>query len=163
MWSAPIFGNPSNVTRLDWHLRHLALMTIIVSLIAGYIDLGRFLPATVGKQIVGRRSSSAATWVCTIPITVLLYSIMRFHPSSSVLLGPSVSAFRYFFDTQLTASFRNSLPSDWAARVLTQVQVTAPFYAGIAYSFGAFVWKQRLLPALFGFKENFEPATLRKP
>ena len=65
-WFAPIFGTPSNVTPLEWHLRHLAVMTVIISLIAGYIDLGRFLPAIVGKQIAGRRSSSAATWMWII-------------------------------------------------------------------------------------------------
>jgi hypothetical protein len=156
-WFAPIFGTPSNVAPLDWHLRHLALMTIIISLIAGYIDLGRFLPAIVGKQIAGRRSSSAGTWMWIIPTTVLLYGMLQFRAPSSVL-GPSTSAFRYFFDTQqLMASFRNSLASDWAARVRIQIQVTAPFYAGIAYSFGALAWKHRWLPTLFGFEEHAEP------
>jgi len=42
VWFAPIFGTPSNVTPLEWHLRHLAVMTVIISLIAGYIDLGGF-------------------------------------------------------------------------------------------------------------------------
>jgi hypothetical protein len=157
-WFAPIFGTPANVAPVDWHLRHLALMTIIISLIAGYIDVARFLPAIVGKQIAGRRSSSAGTWMWIIPTTVLLYCMLQFRASSSVV-GPSMSAFRYFFDIQqVMPRFRNPLANDWA-RVRIQIHVTAPFYAGIAYSFGALAWKHRLLPTLFGFEEHAEPAT----
>jgi hypothetical protein len=158
-WFAPIFGTPSNVAPLDWHLRHLALMTVIISVIAGYIDLGRFLPSIVGKQIAGRRSSSAGTWMWIIPTTVLLYCMLQFRGPSSVF-GSSMSAFRYFFDIQHMPTLRNPHGSDWV-RVRLQWQVTAPFYAGIAYSFGALAWKHRLLPTLFGFEEHPEPATLQ--
>lgn len=159
-WLAPIFGAPSNVAPLGLHLRYLALMTITTSLIAGYIDLGRFLPALVGKQIAERRSSSAGTWMWIIPTIILLYGMLQFRASSSVL-GPSMSAFRYFFDTrQLMAGLGNSLASDWATRVRTEIQVTAPFYAGTAYSFGALAWKHRWLPTFFGFKKEVEPTPL---
>jgi hypothetical protein len=161
-WFAPIFGAPSAVAPVDWHLRYRALMAIFISLIAGYVDLGRFLPATIGKQIAGRRSSSAATWMWIIPTTVLLYEMLQFRASSSVLGPPSVSAFRYFFDIEQAMPTWNPLASDWA-RVRAQMLVTAPFYAGIAYSFGALAWKHRLLPRLFRFEEHVEPATLREP
>ena len=53
------------------------------------------------------------------------------------------------------SDFRYSQQCDTrAARVRIQIQVTAPFYAGIAYSFGALAWKHRLLPTLFGFEEH---------
>jgi hypothetical protein len=146
-WFAPIFGTPSTVAPVDWHLRYRALMAIPISLIAGYIDLGRFLPATVGKQIAGRRSRAPGTWVWIVPAAVLLCAMVQFRASSSVL-GPSVSVFRYFFDIQ-----QAMLASDWAC-VRVQMLVTAPFYGGIAYSFGALAWKHRLLPMLFGFDEH---------
>jgi hypothetical protein len=160
-WFAPIFGTPSNVTPLDWHLRHLALMTIIISLIAGYIDLGRFLPAIVGKQIAERRSSSAGAWMWIIPTAVLLYGMLQFRASSSVL-GPSMSAFGYFFDRQQVMPAVRTSVASYLAHVRTQIQVTAPFYAGIAYSFGALAWKYRLLSTLFGFEKHAEPATLQE-
>jgi hypothetical protein len=161
-WFAPIFGTPSNVAPLDWHLRHLVLMTIIISLIAGYIDVARFLPAIVGKQIAGRRSSSAAAWMWIIPTTVLLYGTLQFRASS--VHDPSASAFKYFFDfsAAVHAYVGNPAARDFWARVRVQRQVTAPFYAGIAYSCGALAWKHRLLPTLFRFEEHDEPATLQE-
>jgi hypothetical protein len=69
-WLAPIVGFPTGVAPADWYLRHLELVTIIPALIAGYIDLGRFLPATVGKRIGEWRSGSAGTWVWTVPSAV---------------------------------------------------------------------------------------------
>lgn len=156
-WFAPIFGTRSEVAPLDWHLQHLALMTIIIALIAGYMDLVRFLPAIVGKQIAGRRSSSAATWMWIIPTTVLLYGMLQFRAPSSVL-SPSMSAFRYFFDIQHNVS---AVLADWP-RVRAQTLMTAPFYAGAAYSFGALAWKRRLLPTLLGFKQHDEPAAVQE-
>lgn len=156
-WFAPIFGAARDVTPLDWHLQHLASMTIIIALTAGYVDLVRFLPAIVGKQIAGRRSNSAATWMWIIPTTVLLYGLVQFRASSSVL-SPSMSAFGYFFDIQHNA---RSVLGDWP-RVRAQTLMTSPFYAGVAYSVGALAWKHRLLPTLLRFKHHTEPAAVQE-
>jgi len=160
-WFAPIFGTPSTMAPVDWHLRYRALMTVIISLIACYIDLGRFLPAIVGKPIAGRRSKAPGTWVWIVPTAVLLWNMLQVRAPSSVL-GPSIPAFRYVFDIYALSFFRSPLAGDWT-HVRAQMLVTAPFYAGIAYSFGALAWKHSLLPTLFGFEEHVEPATLREP
>jgi hypothetical protein len=145
-WFAPIFGTQQGVTPVDWHLRHLALVTVAISLVAGYIDLARFLPAVVGKQIAGRRSRSPATWVWIIPAAILLYDILQFRASSSSVFGPSTSVLGYFFGT-------DSLVGSWA-RMRAQMVVTAPFYAGVAYSLGALAWKHSLLPKLISFAKQ---------
>jgi hypothetical protein len=158
-WFAPIFGTPRDLPPLSWHLQHLVLMTIIISLTAGYIDLVRFLPTIVGKQIAGRRSSSAGVWMWIIPTTVLLYGMLQFRAPSSVLAQVhSISAFRYFFDIQYNV---RAVLGD-LARVRAQRLVTAPFYAGAAYSLGALAWKHHLLPTLLGFIQHAEPAALQE-
>ena len=53
-WVTPIVGFPSGTLATDWYLQHLELVTIAPALVAGYIDLRRFLPAMVGKKL-GRR------------------------------------------------------------------------------------------------------------
>ena len=141
-WFAPTFAGSDPISPVDWHLRHLALVTIVTSTIAGYIDVARFLPTIVGKEMAGRRSRSPAIWVWIVPTVVLLYHMLQLHESSSVL-GPSVSVFRYFFDI-------HPLDGNWAPMV-AQMLVTAPFYSGVGYSLGALVWRQRLLPRLISF------------
>ena len=157
-WVAPIVGFPSGILPTDWYLQHLELATVVTALVAGHIDLGRFLPAMVGKKIRQWRSDSAATWAWIVPCAVLLYRMLAFHAPSSVLYGSSMSAFRYFFEIQrVMPTFRNPLASD-PVRALAQMFVTAPFYAGISYSLGAIAWRYQLLQAVFRHKVNPLPA-----
>jgi hypothetical protein len=55
-WTLPALGIRGGVTPSDWYLCHLELATIVPAFIAGYIDPGRFLPATIGNQIATWRS-----------------------------------------------------------------------------------------------------------
>ncbi len=158
-WFAPIFNTPSNVAPADWYLQHLELVTIITAFVGGYIDLGRFLPALVGRGIAARRPASAATWVWILPTAELLYKMLQFRAPSSVLFGSSMSAFKYFFDIQkVMPTFANPLASD-PIRVLAQMSVTAPFYAGVAYSLGALASEHGVLTTLFTFKRHTEPTS----
>ena len=84
-----------------------------------------------------------------IPAVVLLWRLVAFHAPSSVLYSRSLSALGYYFDIQhVMPTFSSPLASD-PVRVWAQMSVTAPFYAGVAFSAGAVVWKRRLLPRLF--------------
>jgi hypothetical protein len=143
------------MTHVAWNLRHLALLTIAISLVAGYVDLARFLPAVVGKQIAGRRFTSPATWVWIIPAAILLYDILQFRASSSSVFGPSMPVFSYFFDI-------DPLVGNWA-RMRAQMVVTAPFYAGVGYSLGALAWKHRLLPKLISLAKQVSPTSPAAP
>jgi hypothetical protein len=148
-WILPIIGIGGNVTPADWYLRHLELATIVPAVFAGYVDIARLLPATVGKQIATWRSGSAANWVWIVPTMILLWGLVTFHAPSSVLYGNSTSAFGHYFDIQrVMPTFANPLVSD-PVRVRSQMFVTAPFYAGLAFSLGAWAWAHQLLPTLF--------------
>ena len=147
-WVTPVAGVPTGILPTDWYLQHLELVTIIPALVAGYIDLGRFLPVLVGKEIGQWRSGSAAMWAWIIPCAVLLHGMLIFHAPSSVLVGSSMSAFKYFFKIQTVMPTFKNLTSD-PTRVLDQMIVTAPFYASVAYSLGAFAWRHRLLRTIF--------------
>lgn len=143
-FSSPIYGSP-----WDWYLRHLELVSIPPALAAGYFDIGRFLPATIGRRIGEWRSGAAGTWAWIVPTFLLLYKMAIFRAPSSVLVGTSMSTFSYFFDIQkVMPTLENPLVSD-PVRVLRQLYLTAPFYAGVAFSMGALVWKRRLLSRFF--------------
>ena len=134
---APVLNIRTSTPSGDWYLSHLEVVTILPALIAGYIDIGRFTPSIVGRRIAEQRSVSAGTWAWLVPTVLLIYKMLRFHPPTSVLVGPSISAFAYLFDIQkVMPTLANPLASD-PQRVLVQMYVTAPFYAGLAYSLGA--------------------------
>lgn len=141
-WVLPFVGSPVSGRPGDWYLKHLEVTTILPAVIAGYFDLTRFFPAIVGKRISRRISDSPAAWAWVIPGGILTYGMLTYRASSSVLFPSSMSPFRYFFDIQQTMPdiLRREFGSD-PVRLLRQMTVTAPFYAGIAYSMGAVLWK----------------------
>jgi hypothetical protein len=67
-----------------------------------------------------------------------------------------MTAIRYFFDIQkVIPTFSNPLASD-PERVWAQISVTAPFYAGIAYSLGVVASKHSLATKLFVLEKKDE-------
>ena len=112
-WVAPILQISSSVPPRDWYLQHFELVTIIPALIAGYINLVRFVPATVGRPISDTRFDSAVTWAWSIPALVLSYKMLQYHAPSSVLFGISMTAIKYFFDIQkVMPTWENPFASD---------------------------------------------------
>jgi hypothetical protein len=155
-WGAPILRIPSRVPPADWYLQHLELVIIIPALLAGYINVVRFVPAIVGRSIWDNRFDSAVRWAWSIPTLVLSYKMLQYHAPSSVLFSTSITAMKYFFDIQkVMPTWANPLASD-PSRVAAQIFVTAPFYAGVAYSVGAFLSKHQLLIRLFTFEKHEE-------
>ncbi len=157
---APRLFQISTITRPgDWYLQHLELMSIIPAFVAGYIDLGRIVPALLGGLIKERHATSAAMWTWTIPTSVLIYKMLQYQAPTSVLVGSSMSAFRYFLDIQrVMPTFATLLASD-PIRLLRQMTITAPFYAGIAYSLGALFHRYQILTKLFTFEKPEETLT----
>ncbi len=156
-WVAPILRISIGIPAADWYLQHLEIVTVIPALILGYVNVTRFFPATVRSYIGERRSESVAVWAWTFPVFVLGCKMLLYQAPSSVLYGTSMSAIKYFFDIQTVMptirGFRGSDP----VRVLAQMDVTAPFYAGFAYGLGALVSKHRLLTKVFTFEKQDEP------
>jgi hypothetical protein len=162
-WIAPILQISISMPATDWYLQHLELATILPALVVGYINVARFFPATVRNYLHEGRSGSIAAWAWTIPTVTLLYRMQMYQSPSSVLFGASVTAIGYFFDIQkMMPTFANPVASD-PVRVLAQLSITAPFYAGVAYSLGALTSKHQLLTKLFTFEKHSETTIPQEP
>jgi hypothetical protein len=136
-WGTRLLHISATILPGDWYLQHLELATVVPALVLGYIT--------------ARQPGSVATWSWGIPTLVLAYKMLRYHTPSSVLFGSSMSAVRYFFDIErIMPTMAHPTASD-PVRVLAQMTVTASFYAGLAYSLGAWSAKRELITKLFSF------------
>lgn len=152
-WIAPLLHTTISIPATDWYLQHFELVTVIPALVIGYLNVVRFLPAVVREYLQESRTGSAAFWAWTIPTLVLLSRMLQYH-APSVLYGSSMTAIRYFFEIQkVMPTFSNPLASD-PERVWAQMSVTAPFYAGVAYSLGVVASKHSLVTKFFVFEKN---------
>ena len=134
-WVAPSLGISTLTPAGDLYLQHLELATILPALIAGYL--------------AARRPISVAVWAWCAPAAVLAYKMLQYHGPSSVLIPTSSSAFKYFFGIQPVMPTMLNLTATDPVRVLAQMTITAPFYAGVAYSLGALASKRNLLTKFF--------------
>jgi hypothetical protein len=161
-WIAPILDVSIRTLAADWYLQHFELMTILPALAVGYLNVARILPRGI-RNFMHEGQHLMATWAWTFPTLVLLYRMLEYHAPSSVLFDISMTAMKYFFEIQtVMPTLQNPLASD-PVRVWAQMSVTAPFYAGIAYSFGALASKHHLLTKLFTFEKHDDVTTAREP
>jgi hypothetical protein len=162
-WIAPAFNISIGIPPTDWYLQHFELATILPALAVGYLNVVRFLPAGTRCYLHELHSDSIATWAWSLPAIVLLYKILMYDSPSSVLVGTSVTAVGYFFDIQkVMPTFANPLASD-PVRLWAQMSVTAPFYAGVAYSLGALASQHQLLTKIFAFEKHGDTTTPQEP
>jgi hypothetical protein len=158
-WVAPILQMSIGMPATDWYLQHLETVTVVPAVILGYFNVTRFFPLTIRNYIGEGPFDSVAVWAWSVPALVLGCKMLLYHAPSSVLYATSMSAIKYFLDIQkVMPTMSNPFASD-PVRVLEQMTVTAPFYAGIAYSLGALVSKHRLLIKLFASEKPDEPTT----
>src|SRR5258707_13203736 len=88
-------ASKSKVLKPVRYLQHFELMTILPALVIGYINVARFLPNAI-RTFLHEGHHSIATWAWVLPTCVLLYSILEYHPPSSVLyVGNSRPALQY--------------------------------------------------------------------
>lgn len=114
-WIIPLLQVSTVTPAADWYLQHLELVSILPALVAGYF--------------VACRPGSVATWAWTVPTAMLTYKMLQYQAPSSVL-GGSLSAVNYFFEIErVMPTMRYVTPGD-PLRVLAQMTITAPFYAG---------------------------------
>lgn len=139
-WGMPALGLSTTTLATDWYLQHMVLVTTIPALLAGYLTV--------------RQSFTLAQFSWAIPTLVLLFKMIQFHPQDSVLTMHRMSSLRYFFEIQQVMPTFTNLTGTDPVRVLAQMTVTAPFYAGVAYAAGALVAKFRILQKLFSFESQ---------
>jgi hypothetical protein len=158
-WIMPILHISTSLPATDWYLQHFELMTILPALVVGYVNVARFLPGTV-RTFIHEDGHSIAPWVWILPTLVLLYRLLlEYHaPSASVLYSSPMTGVKYFFDIAKVMPTRQTFLFSDPIRVWAQMSVTAPFYAGVAYSVGALASKYDVLAKLFTFEKHDEPS-----
>jgi hypothetical protein len=154
-WVMPILDASASAPAADWYLQHFALMTFLPALVVGYVNVARFLPNVI-RTFMHEDHHSIATWAWIFPTLVLSYRMLEYHAPSSVLLGSSMTAMKYFFDiVKAMPTLQDPFASD-PIRAWAQMSVTAPFYAGLTYSLGALASKYRAVEKLFTFEKHDE-------
>jgi len=127
VWIVPLLGISPAKPRADYWLQHLELVSVIPALLFG--------------ALVVRYFKRLASWAWVVPAMVLSYKLLTFtKPDASVLASADPwSRFSYYFVIQQhMPAFSRGLVfagSD-PIRVAEQLNVTVPFYSGIAYSVG---------------------------
>jgi hypothetical protein len=145
VWILPLTGMPSRTPTGDDYLQHFELASIVPAFIVGYI-LSRHL----------RRLATSA-WI--LPTIVLVYKLVTYtEPYASILAPHSSTRFSYFFVIQRSMpTFAAVLGGVDPIRVLQQMFVVAPFYAGLAYSIGGLAARHDVLQRLFGRPPSVQP------
>jgi hypothetical protein len=124
-----------------------------------YFEVASFVPAFVVGYVLSRHFRLLATWAWIVPTVVLVYKLLTFtDPYASVLVPHFSTRFSYFFVIQrtmrtLTPGFGGVDP----VRVAQQMSVVAPFYAGLAYSIGAFATRHNILKQFSGHSQSMQP------
>lgn len=127
----PLSGRSIEGTTFEFLFSHLFALCFLPALVIGLVN-GNF-----------RDRSAALVWI--FPAAVLLYKLLTFSESGSVLeQGRTWNALRYYFG----AGFYIPEVPHWeglssfsagARRGLMQMWHTAPFYAGLGYSLGVWI------------------------
>ena len=135
VWILPLLRILPDMPRGDYWLQHLELVSII--------------PALVFGALVARYFERLASWAWVVPTMILSYKLLTFtNPDASVLApADQWSRFSYYFVIQQhMPTFSNlGLGGSDPIRVAQQLDITVPFYSGIAYSIGALLTKHKVI------------------
>jgi hypothetical protein len=130
----PLLQISSTTPKADYWLQHLELVSII--------------PALVFGALIARYFEKLAVWAWVVPTLILSYKLLTFtNPNVSVFASADPwQRFSYYFVIQQhMPTFSELLRSRDPGRVAQQIDVTIPFYSGIAYSVGALLTKHRVI------------------
>lgn len=120
----------TSIPELQYYFAHLFLATFVPAIAAGYLNF--------------RYRHAAALWIWLVPTAILVYKLLTLQPPS-VFNGRWSGVFAYFFssDWSVPTSAQEAFSSNLQGmRVyIAQTNYSAPFYAGAAYSIGAFARK----------------------
>ena len=141
VWILPLLRISPAMPRGDYWLQHLELVSIIPALFFG--------------ALVARYFERLASWAWVVPTMILSYKLLTFtNPNVSVLASADRwYGFSYYFVIQqhMPAFSRSlGLTGSDPVRVAEQLNVTVPFYSGIAYSIGALLTTHSAIERVVG-------------
>jgi hypothetical protein len=143
-WIVPLTGMAYHAPTGNEWLQNFESVSIVPALFVGYVLSRNF------------RGMATCAWI--LPAAILAYKLLTFsEPCASVLAPHSSTRLSYFFVIQrsmptLSFGFGGVDP----VRVAEQINVIAPFYAGVAYSIGAFAARCNLLEKFFGHSRSVQ-------
>lgn len=133
VWILPLFRISPALPRADYWMQHLELVSII--------------PALVFGALIARYYEKLASWAWVLPTFILFYRLLTFSNANASVLASADpwSRFSYYFVIQqhMPTFSRSFGISGDPIRVAQQLDVTVPFYSGIAYSIGALLTKHK--------------------
>jgi hypothetical protein len=146
VWILPLFRVSPAMPRAEYWLQNLESVSII--------------PALVFGALIARYFEKLASWAWIVPTIILTYKLLTYtNPNVSVFASAdSWSRFSYYFVIQqhMPTFSRSFGVSGDPIRVAQQLDVTVPFYSGIAYSVGALLTKHKVI-------ERFVSSLRREP
>jgi hypothetical protein len=106
-----------------------------------------FVPAFLAGLANARFKHQVAEFIWVVPTVVLAYKLATFSTSTSVLASQSSSAFHQYFSGGFLIPEYWNWQDFWRivgsnpdmTRGMAQLKFTAPFYAGVGYSLGAWL------------------------
>jgi len=144
----PALGVARTGSSFQFLFSHLFAFSFITALVSGFVN--------------AKYRHTVALFVWTIPALILAYKFATF--PASVLESRFTAALHHYVSGTFSVPefhdyhelFAYVAPNLDARRGLDQFRFTAPVYAGIGYSLGAWISKQGLLTKLFSFEKAEE-------
>ncbi|PYY00985.1 MAG: hypothetical protein DMG64_06035 [Acidobacteria bacterium] len=134
VWSVlPFFNFPRSGSSLQFLYNHLFVLSVVPAFLTGLLN--------------ARFRHSVAQFVWVLPAILLAYRLITFPEKASVLAPGAWPAFHYYFGGGFLIGEYHSWREFYEiifssnpdiSRAFAQQRLTAPFYAGIAYSFS--IW-----------------------
>jgi hypothetical protein len=131
-WILPLVGIWYSTPRADYWLQHLELVSAIPAVVVGFV-VSRYC-----KKLASR------AWI--LPTMVLSYNFLIFTDArASVFASNPWAGFSFYFVIQQHMPTFSSFGGSDPVRVAEQIDVTVPFYSGVAYSIGALLKEYKVL------------------
>lgn len=148
VWILPLLRISPATPKADYWLQHLEVVSII--------------PALVFGALIARRFAKLASWAWVVPTIILAYRLLTFTDAGASVFAAANrwSRFSYYFVIQPhVPTFSRSLGlSGDPVRFVSQLNVTVPFYSGIAYSIGALLTKRKVIDGVLrSLRRGAEP------
>jgi hypothetical protein len=127
----PLLQHPTSLGRFDFLFSHIFAFSFVPAFLCGFIN--------------ARFKHGAAQFVWLVPAAILVYKFAIFRAPSAFQSQFPAAFHQYFGGRFLIPEFhswsdlRSVAGSYDMKRGMAQLQFTAPFYAGVGYSFAAWI------------------------
>lgn len=143
-WLLPAINQTSSYSRMEFAMNYLPWWCLVSGGLSG-LALARYRP-------------KLARFAWAIPAAILAWKLIAYHPPGGSVLGSGSGpgAFAYYFGTGFNLPdyhnyrelFERLAGNPDAFRMMAQMNYTAPFYTGVAYSLAGLAAKHVKIPTM---------------